>query len=108
VRVRHFGRSIPAEVRTALEERDRCCAVPGCSQSVWLEFDHRHDFALGGPTSYDNIDRLCTFHHRQKTHHGYRLHGPPEARRWVRGELPMRRREGSDDAPTASLRRQAC
>ena len=36
----HLGRSIPAPLKTALIERDRCCVVPGCDVSRGLEIDH--------------------------------------------------------------------
>ena len=64
----HYGRSVPAELRTALEARGMCCAVPGCSRDAHLEVDHAHvDYADGGPLALWNAQYLCTCHHRQKT-----------------------------------------
>jgi len=71
--VAHMGRSIPAPLRTALEERDRVCQVPTCDMSLGLEIDHIKPFAEGGPASLENLVRLCKRHHLQKTHDGYRL-----------------------------------
>jgi Domain of unknown function (DUF222)/HNH endonuclease len=71
--VAHMGRSIPAPLRTALEERDRVCQVPTCDMSLGLEIDHIKPFAEGGPASFENLVRLCKRHHLQKTHDGYRL-----------------------------------
>ena len=80
----HFGRHIPAELRTALETRDPVCSVPGCDKDWRLELDHNLiDFANDGPASWWNIDPKCRHHHRQKTHEGYRLQGPPGARKWI-------------------------
>ena len=56
-RVRHFGRRIPAEVRTALELGPPpefagvTCAEPGCERRYDLEWDHRDPLANGGPTA---------------------------------------------------------
>jgi len=80
----HFGRSIPARVRTALEARDETCVVPGCEQRESLEIDHLVPFAEGGATSVDNLARLCRYHHAMKTHRGWRLEGRPGAWRWSR------------------------
>jgi len=71
--VAHMGRSIPAPLRTALEERDRVCQVPTCDVTLGLEIDHIKPFAEGGPASLENLVRLCKRHHLQKTHDGYRL-----------------------------------
>jgi hypothetical protein len=39
-----------------------------------LEQDHwQVDFAKGGVASMDNIALLCRYHHRLKTHQGWRL-----------------------------------
>jgi hypothetical protein len=78
----HLGRAIPAHLRTALLERDRCCVVPGCDVEDGLEIDHVRPFAEGGPTSLDNLARLCRWHHHLKTHRGFALTGPPGDRLW--------------------------
>ena len=88
--VAHLGRSIPAHLRTALAERDRSCAVPGCEVGERLEIDHIVPFAEGGPTSLENLARLCSFHHYLKTHRGYRLEGEPGRRRWRAPDEPRR------------------
>lgn len=80
-RVAHLGRSIPAHLRTALEARDPVCVVPGCDIATDLEIDHIIPFAEGGPTTLENLARICTFHHVAKTHHGWRLEGRPGA--WI-------------------------
>ena len=60
-------RVVRLNLREALMERDRVCVVPGCGISKGLEFDHLVPFAEGGPTSIDNLQRLCKHHHRLKT-----------------------------------------
>jgi 5-methylcytosine-specific restriction endonuclease McrA len=75
--VAHFGRTIPARVRTALEARDISCVVPGCDETADLEIDHVLPLAEGGPTRLDNLARLCRWHHSLKTHRGWRLMGAP-------------------------------
>ncbi len=76
-------RTIPAALRRALSERDGTCAVPGCNATLHLQIDHCWDFAKDGPTKLANLQRLCPPHHAMKTHRGFRILGPPNARRWV-------------------------
>jgi 5-methylcytosine-specific restriction endonuclease McrA len=77
-------RTVPTPLRTALIERDRTCAVPGCPNTRYLEIDHDWEFAKGGPTSLENLQLLCAPHHRMKTTLGFRLvRGPDGTRQWV-------------------------
>jgi hypothetical protein len=73
-RIYHFTRTINSVLATALMERDPVCVVPGCGARRFLEIDHVHDFALGGPTTLSNLARICSFHHSQKSDYGYRLY----------------------------------
>ncbi len=82
VAVAHVGRTIPAHVRSALVARDPKCVVPGCDMRDRLEIDHVVPFAEGGPTSLDNLARLCRGHHSLKTHHSWVLAGRPGAWTW--------------------------
>ncbi|MCZ7528483.1 MAG: HNH endonuclease [Acidimicrobiia bacterium] len=81
-KVRHLGRRVPAELRTALEVRsilrdgDLVCSVPGCDRRAGIEWDHRDPHARGGPTSYENIHPLCRPHHREKTGRDWSRSGP--------------------------------
>lgn len=73
-----LGRSVPAALQTALVERDRTCVVPGCNRAFGLERDHwRVPVEAGGPTSLDNLVRLCSFHHHLRHHRGFTLSGGP-------------------------------
>lgn len=50
--------------RTAVEERDRGCVMPGCSRPApWCAVHHIVHWADGGPTSVDNGCLACTEHH---------------------------------------------
>ena len=79
----HYGRTLTAHQRTALQYRDPYCVVPGCGRSFGLENDHIVEFALGGPTCLENMCRLCGHHHALKTHHGYTIRGKPGAWEWL-------------------------
>jgi len=71
--IAHFGRHIPAELRTALELGEppgfegAVCAEPNCGRRYGLEWDHVDPLAHRGPTSYDNLVARCKPHHWQKT-----------------------------------------
>ncbi len=75
--VSHFGRTIPARVRTALESRDQTCVVPDCDERDGLEIDHVVPLGQGGATRLENLARLCRWHHGLKTHRGWVLAGQP-------------------------------
>ena len=71
--VAHYGRHIPAELRTALElgpvpafDGARC-VEDGCGRRHGLEWDHVNPVANGGATSYDNLKARCWPHHQAKT-----------------------------------------
>jgi hypothetical protein len=71
--VKHFGRHIPAELRTALELGELpdldgvVCSEEGCDRRYGLEWDHRDPVANGGETSFENLDPYCEPHHVDKT-----------------------------------------
>jgi len=71
--VKHFGRRIPAELRTALElgaaERldGAVCAEESCDRRYGLEWDHVDPVANGGITRYDNLKPRCKPDHWTKT-----------------------------------------
>ncbi|MGH9197388.1 MAG: HNH endonuclease signature motif containing protein, partial [Acidimicrobiia bacterium] len=68
------GYSLPAGIRSALVEIYPECVVFGCNQTKRLENDHVIPWPEG-PSSLDNLVRICGHHHRLKTFKGYRL-GP--------------------------------
>ena len=80
----HLGRAVPAHIRSALEDRDEKCVVPGCDVAKGLEIDHYQiAFENDGPTELWNLCRLCHFHHYLKTHCGYAISGKPGSWAWT-------------------------
>jgi hypothetical protein len=73
--ISHLGRTIPARLRTAIEELYPTCAVDGCEVDRWLETDHKVPVAEGGATEMTNLQRLCPHHHDEKHAGGSR---PPD------------------------------
>jgi Domain of unknown function (DUF222) len=79
----HVGRAVPAHIRSALEDRDEECVVPGCNVDKGLEIDHYQiGFAQDGPTELWNLCRMCGWHHHLKTHCGYAITGEPGSWEW--------------------------
>jgi len=74
----HVGRSVPAHVQTALEERDLHCVVPGCDVAHGLE-NHHWDvpYAECGTSTLAGLARVCGWHHDLLTYDGYTLGGGP-------------------------------
>jgi len=72
----HIGRSVPAHVQSALEERDPHCVVPGCDVSQGLE-NHHWDvsYAECGTSTLAGLARICAWHHDLVTYDGYVLTG---------------------------------
>jgi HNH endonuclease len=81
---------------TALWQRDRGCAMPGCDRHRFLHAHHVVSWAAGGHTDMDNLVLLCGEHHR-RLHDGetsivalgrqrFRFHGPQGA---VRPQAPQ-------------------
>jgi hypothetical protein len=81
--VSHVGRLIPARLRTAVDERQRECAIAGCHVDRHLEVDHNLPVEAGGPSALWNLNRLCGHHHRYKHEHGLRLEGSGTDMRFV-------------------------
>jgi hypothetical protein len=71
--VAHFGRHIPAALRTALELGAPpdfggvTCAQAGCGRRYGLEWDHLDPVAHNGATSFDNLEPKCRGDHARKT-----------------------------------------
>lgn len=98
-KVKHFGRHIPAALRTALnlgKDLDGVrCVEPGCDRRLRLENDHVEPLANGGPTEYANLEWLCAVHHRLKTRED-RMAGK------LGGRGPARRHRSGTDPPTTA------
>ena len=87
ISVKHFGRHRPAEVDTALLVQSFLthgkvkCVVERCERTWGIQWDHKHPFALGGPTSPPNLHPMCGYDNREKE--AGRVVETPEGR-WVR------------------------
>ncbi|MEO1063229.1 MAG: DUF222 domain-containing protein [Actinomycetota bacterium] len=64
------SRTIPAGLRTAVEDRDHGCRVPGCGRRH-VQLHHLQHWEDGGVTETHNLVALCPQHHR--AHHRGRL-----------------------------------
>jgi hypothetical protein len=73
--ISHLGRTIPAHLRTALDELFPECAIAGCNVAWSLEIDHNQPVEARGPTALWNLNKLCRYHHQHKTRHDLRLIG---------------------------------
>jgi hypothetical protein len=81
--VSHLGRTIPAHLRTALDELFPECSVEGCNVAWSLEIDHNQPVEARGPTALWNLNKLCRYHHQLKTRLDLRLVGHGTTKRLV-------------------------
>jgi hypothetical protein len=104
----HAGRTIPTKLARALEERDRTCCVPTCDAARHLQNHHLHPVNFLGPTSLQNLARVCPYHHEQITHQGAQLTGTPGDWTWhppgsnvpyPRATPPSRNERSDDHSP---------
>ncbi len=76
----HAGRTVPAHLQSALEERDPICVVPECDVAQGLQNHHWVvDYVACKTTSLDNVARVCSWHHDLISYEGYVLAGGPGA-----------------------------
>jgi hypothetical protein len=69
--VANFSRAPSAIQTSVLQWRDPVCSVEGCTRAARLEADHLQLWSKGGPTSLDNLEYKCAFHHDLKTTQGW-------------------------------------
>jgi hypothetical protein len=60
-------RSVPDYLRRIIEDRDKGCRYPGCTNHRWLDIHHIRHWIHGGTTDTCNLCGLCKHHHR--AHH---------------------------------------
>jgi hypothetical protein len=70
-RVANLGRAPNALQKTVLQWRDPVCSVAGCTNAARLEADHIELWSRDGPTSLDNLELKCAFHHALKSRDGW-------------------------------------
>jgi hypothetical protein len=82
----------PAHIKVRVDQRDHYCVFPWCNRRVRADRDHIDSYVDpddGGPpgqTSDLGLARLCRYHHRVKTHAGWRYRRLPDdlgAYQWV-------------------------
>jgi hypothetical protein len=71
-------RYIPAQMRRALQLRDPCCVVPGCTSKGRVENDHIDGFARTRTTIITRLGPMCDPHHERKTRYGWVLERHPD------------------------------
>jgi hypothetical protein len=84
--VANFGRGATAIQQTALEFTQPSCDNVACGRTLFLQNDHRDDWAHILRTFYEDLDRLCDHCHDLKTHHGWRLKPGTGKRRFLSPE----------------------
>jgi hypothetical protein len=58
------SRTIPPQIRIALNLRDKGCVIPGCqSRPRYCDAHHVIHWLHGGPTCVENLCLLCVRHH---------------------------------------------
>ena len=63
--IRSHGRFATRTQVAVLAARDQGCTFPDCdAPPQWCEAHHIIPYALGGPTTTDNLTLVCPFHHR--------------------------------------------
>ena len=72
------------KLRRYVRTRDRHCRFPGCRRPARnCDVDHIVPWPAG-PTDADNLQPLCRYHHRIKTHSGWRVErGPNNTTIWI-------------------------
>jgi hypothetical protein len=80
-KISHPGRTIREKIKTALVNEYPCCVVPGCGSTQFLETDHIQTVRDHGPSEFNNLVHLCSFHHGLKTNAGYVVY-QDKAGRW--------------------------
>ncbi len=84
--ISHLGRTIPARMRSAIEELQPECVIAGCHVERHLEIDHNIPVEAGGPTALWNLNRVCHHHHDRKTRDQLRIQGEGLHKRLVPGD----------------------
>jgi hypothetical protein len=67
------SRTVTAQLKRALEQRDQTCRFPGCECRLFTEAHHIEHWIDGGETKLSNLVRLCGHHHRFVHEYGYQV-----------------------------------
>ena len=64
---KNHTRYIPAPIKRQVYLRDQGrCQYPGCNANRYLQYDHIKPFTLGGQSTFQNLQLLCSAHNRFK------------------------------------------
>ena len=58
------SRNVPHWLMRQLRFRDHGCTFPGCGTRAFIQAHHMWHWEDGGPTDYDNLRLVCSWHHR--------------------------------------------
>ena len=58
------SRNVPRWLHRQLLRRDHGCTFPGCGTKMFVKAHHIWAWEEGGPTDYENLVLVCTFHHK--------------------------------------------
>ncbi len=70
------SRTVPSQIRRALDYRDKGCLFPGC-ECRYADAHHIRPWAHGGETKLENLVLLCTRHHRALHEGGFQVQADP-------------------------------
>jgi len=92
-------RDFPESVKKAVRERaDYRCEYPECDNSA-IEVDHIIPEALGGASTYDNAQLLCTACHARKTALNNKMVLKADKQAGRIGQYARRKKRGSSSIP---------
>lgn len=94
------SRNVPEWLMRMLRFRDHGCTFPGCGTKAFVQAHHLWHWSDGGPTDYDNLRLVCSFHHKLLHEFGWDLRPDGGSVVWFRpdgtcyepGRDPPRRR----------------
>jgi hypothetical protein len=58
------SRNVPDWLMRQLRFRDHGCTFPGCGTRAFIQAHHIWHWEDGGPTDYDNLRLVCSWHHK--------------------------------------------
>lgn len=89
-----------AAIKTAVRERNNfTCEYPGCNTYPATEVDHIVPEGLGGLSTYDNAQLLCTACHARKTKLDSKMMVKADKKGGRIGQYARRKKRGSSSIP---------
>lgn len=92
-------RDFPPSVKQAVRERaNYICEYPGCDNSA-VDVDHIVPEGLGGPSTYENAQLLCTACHARKTKLDSKMMVKADKKGGRIGQYARRKKHGGSSIP---------